>query len=728
MRLKILLAFVLTTSLLAPTAAQRQKQPPKQQEDVVKIDTNLVQIDVVVTDKVGRQVTDLKPEDFDVSEDGKKQQVTHFSYIATGTPSSDTAPNPEVAKKPGEREPVKPARLKREQVRRTVALVIDDLGLSYESFGFARKALAKFVDEQMQPNDMVAILRTSAGVGVLQQFTSDKRQLYAVIERVRWNQVGRGGLNPGGSMNEASEGADNRDSIQFTQEAEESRAGMYSVGTMGTISSIIKGMGEMPGRKSIVLISEAFELKDAQGRNMLLVQALRRITDEANANSVTIYTVDASGLQTHTFTASDTVAGYHSIPNLAPPTSSTNPPPRTLSRVDTMTGRAEQGTSAPFSRLGTLAGMREDQSGETYTVLSYLAQRTGGIFEYNRNDLGTSIQRIMKDQQGYYLIGYRPDESTIAANAGKRMHTLKVRVKRSGLKVRSRSGYFGVNTESQAQRPRTRVEQLKAALTSPFASGDINIQLTSLFGDEPDGGGSYMRSLLHIDAKDLQFTKAPDGTRTADLEMVAVAFVDNGQIVNQINYPQTVYAATDADYQRMLDNGLVYILNVPLKKGGPYQMRVAVRDAASERTGSAMQFVEAPELTNNRLALSGIVLSSAAEAAKTSAIEQDIKSGPAVRQLRQGTMLDYRFLIYNAPGSVQMQMRLLREGKPVFTGKVVPLDISKEAKSKRISTGGRLRLGADLTPGDYVLHVAVKDVTNPKKPRRCLAVDRLRNR
>ncbi len=723
MRLKILLAFVLTTSLLPPIAAQQQKQPPKQQqEDVVKIDTNLVQIDVVVTDKVGRQVTDLKPEDFEVSEDGKKQQVTHFSYIATSTPSSDTAPNPEVAKKSGVREPVKPARLKREQVRRTVALVIDDLGLSYESFGFARKALTKFVDEQMQPNDLVAILRTSAGVGVLQQFTSDKRQLYSVIDRVRWNQVGRGGLNPGGTMNEASEGADNRDSIQFTEEANESRAGMYSVGTMGTISSIIKGMGDMPGRKSIVLISESFELKDAQGRNMQLVNALRRITDEANANSVTIYTVDASGLQTHTFTASDTVAGYHSIAPLAPPTSPANPPPRTLQRVDTMTGRNEQGTSAPFSRLGTLAGMREDQAGETYTVLSYLAQRTGGIFEYNRNDLGSSIQRIMKDQQGYYLIGYRPDESTITANAGKRMHTLKVRVKRSGVKVRSRAGYFGVKTESEAQRPRTRVEQLKAALTSPFASGDINIQLTSLFGDEPNGGGSYMRSLLHIDAKDLQFTKAADGTRTADLEMVAVAFGESGQIVNQINYPQIVYAANDADYQRMLDNGLVYILNVPLKKGGPYQMRVAVRDAASERTGAAMQFVEAPELTNNRLALSGIVLSSAAEAAKTSAIEQDIKSGPAVRQLHQGTMLDYRFLIYNAQvsggtGPMQMQMRLLREGKPVFTGKVVPLDLSKDANPKRISTGGRLRLGSDLTPGDYILHVAVKDVTNPRKPR-----------
>ena len=64
-----------------------------------------------------------------------------------------------------------------------------------------------------------------------------------------------------------------------------------------------------------------------------------------------------------------------------------------------------------------------------------------------------------------------------------------------------------------------------------------------------------------------------------------------------------------------------------------------------------------------------------------------------------------------------MQMRLLREGKAVFTGKVVPLDVSKESNPKRVSTGGRLRLGPELTPGDYVLHVAVKNATDPKKPR-----------
>lgn len=734
MKRQILLVLVLTFSFLAPVTGQ---QPPKQ-GDVVRVTTNLVQLDVVVTDKNGRHVTDLTPEDFEVSEDGKKRQVTNFSYIAAGGPTAarlEAAATPTAPSKKGA-EPVMPAQLKREQVRRTVALVIDDLGLSFDSFGYAREALTKFVDQQMQPNDLVAVLRTAKGVGVLQQFTSDKRQLHSAIDSLRWNSLGRGGISPVRTLNEQSIGADIRDNIQYTEEAEETRAGQYSVGTIGTLNAIVRGLGEMPGRKSIVLISEAFRLFSAQGRNVQLVQALASLTDEANANSVAIYTVDASGLQSYTIEASDRVAGYSYVIDPVVMASSGgggggtggvrgNPAPRTLPRADTLSAQAEQDSGAAFRRLGALSAMREQQSNETHTVLSYLAQRTGGLFERNRNDLSGGIGRIMEDQQGYYLIGYRPDTSPIGADGNrKRLHNLSVKLKRSGLKVRSRASYVGVSDEDRRSRPRTGAEQLTAALISPFGSGDIRVRLTSLFGDEPNSGGTYVRSLLHIDTRDLTFKEESGGARTSELEMVAVAFGDNGQIVDQLSYPQTVRAANDAEYQRMLEDGLVYILNFPLKKGGPYQMRVAVRDATSERNGAAMQFVEVPDLTKNRLALSGIVLSNAADADKATSAEQDIQSGPAVRRLRPGMMLDYRYIIYNALGSgtdanalVQTQTRLLREEKPVFTGKMVSLDVSKQPNPKRISAGGRLRIGPELVPADYVLQVVVTNTTDPKKPR-----------
>src|SRR5690242_9028333 len=152
--------------------ADQSKAGERDNDDVVKISVTLVQVDAVVTDKKGRHITDLKPEDFEISEDGKRQHITNFSYVA-GQPIAST-PATESGKPAKQALPMPPVptRLRPEQVRRTIALVVDDLGLSYESTSFVRDALKKFVADQMQEGDLVAIIRTGAGVGALQQFTT----------------------------------------------------------------------------------------------------------------------------------------------------------------------------------------------------------------------------------------------------------------------------------------------------------------------------------------------------------------------------------------------------------------------------------------------------------------------------------------------------------------------------------------------------------------------------
>ena len=160
------------------------------------------------------------------------------------------------------------------------------------------------------------------------------------------------------------------------------------MGTMGAVGAIVRGMGEMPGRKSIVLISEALRMFSAQGRNNQLVDSLRRLTDEANANSVAIYTIDASGLQTYTFQASDKVAGYSYVIDPQVMAASGGPliatgfgaggglvnaAPRTLTRADSLSAQAEQDSGAAFRRLQALSSQREQQACESHTVLSYLA-------------------------------------------------------------------------------------------------------------------------------------------------------------------------------------------------------------------------------------------------------------------------------------------------------------------------------------------------------------------
>src|SRR6267142_2459450 len=163
-------------------------------EEVVRITTNVVQLDFVVTDKSGNPVTDLKADDIEVLEDGHPQRITNFSYISTEPTNTTTS---ELNRAPADRSslPVLSSPLRRESVRRTIAIVVDDLGLSFQSLVPARSALRNFLEKQMEPGDLVAIIRTGGEVGALQQFTSDKRQLLAAIERLRWNPCSRRGIN-----------------------------------------------------------------------------------------------------------------------------------------------------------------------------------------------------------------------------------------------------------------------------------------------------------------------------------------------------------------------------------------------------------------------------------------------------------------------------------------------------------------------------------------------------
>lgn len=121
------------------------------------------------------------------------------------------------------------------------------------------------------------------------------------------------------------------------------------------------------------------------------------------------------------------------------------------------------------------------------------------------------------------LIGYRPDDSTFHTQNGRPdFHALEVKLKRPGLKVRTRVGFFGYTEKGVRPVRRTRDEQLLAALTSPFSSGDIDVRLTALFANEAEG--SFMLSMLHIDPRGLTFTTQADGWQQAVLDVLAITF------------------------------------------------------------------------------------------------------------------------------------------------------------------------------------------------------------
>lgn len=695
----------------SPTPASAgQSQPQKPDDiDVVKITANLVQVDAVVTDKDGKLVTDLRPEEIEISEDGHKQKITHFSFNAleTAAPNLSGKPAPVDKNAP----PVPPGKLRPEDIRRTIAIVVDDLGLSFASTHFVRRALKKFVDEQMQSGDLVAIIRTSGGMGALQQFTTDKRQLYAAIERVKFYMNGRSGVGAFAPIEPAAAGPRGSEIDAANDELNQFRQDMFAVGTLGAVSYVVRGLRDLPGRKSILLVSDGFRIYDLDDptRNYRALEKLRRLIDEAGRASVVIYTINATGLQVFGLTAAD--------------------------NLNSSDGTA----SRSFEDIEQQLTNRRNEAFETQEGLNYLAHETGGIAIKNTNDLSKGIRRVLEDQKGYYLIGYRPDNSTFDPRTGRRtFHKLSLKVTRPGkFTVRMRNGFYGV-TDAERTPPRTLGQQMMGALISPFGATGVRLQLTSLFANDAKAG-SYMRSVLHVEGRDLTFTDEPNKMHKCVFDVVAITFGDNGNVIDQPLARTYTLQLTDEMYKRTVRDGLVYYVTVPIKKSGAYQLRLSFRDSATERIGSASQFIEVPDLKKNRLALSSLVLrgtnpnaakgsnaadNSAAETADEGLEQGNAEASPAVRHFRLGMQMSYGFYIYNArvdkttnAPKLTSQILIFRDGKVVFTGRVVPLDVKGQADLKRLTAGGALVLGNDLPPGEYALQVVISDTLADEKHR-----------
>ncbi len=664
--------------------AQTQDAPP---ETVIRINVNLVQVDAVVTDSKGKPVTDLTARDFEILQDGKPQVITNFSYINT-RPAAAAAPvaAPPQTKGTVKAPPVPPAKLKPSDIRRTFALVVDDLGLSFDSIAHVRQALKKFVDQEMQPGDLVAIIRTGAGIGALQQFTADKRQLYAAIDRVKFNAVGRVGIGsfaPLGS--EPDLGSD--DANDFRDRSDATRNEIFAVGTLGAIGYVVNGLRELPGRKAVVLFSENMQLFNPNdGMSDRVRENMRHLVDSANRSSVVVYSIDPRGLQYTGITAADNTRGMS----------------------------AEQ--------IAAVSGQRSEQEFRSQDGLVMLASETGGLFLHNTNDIGGAVHTVVEDSEGYYLIGYHPDAATFDAKTGQpRFHRVSVRLKKPGLHVRSRTGFFGTSDREHQAVAHTRDAEIAHALTSPFGSGTIHVRLTPLFTQAPKQG-SYLNTMLYIEPKDLKFTDEPEGKHKAVIDVVAITFGDNGQAVDQTARTYTL-DIPDKAYQDVLKNGLVYKVTHPVKKPGAYQMRVVVRDATSEQVGSANQFIEVPDVSKGRLTLSSLLIQEAPSEAAPQTPEHPEGQVPdpnplgsvAVRVFKPGKAIVYSYQVLNAQfeegkkPDLEVHTRLFRDGTPVYTGKPAPITPMTLPDSRVLLAGGSMKFGDKITPGDYVLQVIVTD-------------------
>jgi VWFA-related protein len=390
--------------------AQSPQTPTPTSPDTprLRISTTLVEVDAVVTDRQGRHVTDLRPEDFALTQDGRPQKISSVRYISLDARG--------------------PASGGDEDVRRTVAIVIDSLNMSFASMAYTRQALLRFVDTQIEPGDRVAVVNVDHDGGRWEEFTGDTRALRKTIEALRYSVMSRAQM-PFGMMHNSYVAFDPREEA-------------FTVGTLGTVNQLVRGMKALPGRKAVVLATDGFPIleRDSSRPDGLytlrprVTQAIKRLVDDANRSFVVLHAVDT----------------------------------RRLAPVDIATAMFDfDGTGGvianqdAFSRLADFAGDGP----------ALVAQSGGGLYLRNSNDLTGLFSRVMNDQRGYYLLAYEPDDQTFTPDKKKRpaFHSVKVKVTRPETRVRARAGFFGVADEDLPVRPAGREDatSVKASETSP---------------------------------------------------------------------------------------------------------------------------------------------------------------------------------------------------------------------------------------------------------------------
>ncbi len=666
-----------------------------QPEPTIRVNVNLIQVDVTVTDKSGGRVTDLKAEDFEVSREGKRQQIKSVIYV------------------PGQRKGMEPTKagaaqdepaagqLKPEEVRRTIAIMIDDLSLSFTSTAVVREALKRFVEENVRSRDLVAVYRASSGLSLMQQFTTNKKQLLASIERLRF-----GRLKAFDALAPLSTAAvDSAQSATLAAMAEEMQLreeqnnrylqDIQTAAMLGAVNLAVRGIRELPGRKSLVLLSDAIQIFDAPasfvnsdlpmlpnmpggvgGQRLRTMTAMRSLVDSANRSGVMIYTVDPRGLVTTSLTAQDSVGG-------------------------------------DARRVTMLSGQRQLDFNFSQDGMGMLAEQTGGVFYRNTNDIAGALRKALDDQEGYYLVAFQPDDETFEkTKKNSKFQRLSVKVKRQGVSLRYRRGFLGT---AEAEGP---VNPLVSAVLSPFHSAEVPIKVTPVYLEAATG--PFLRTLLHIGAAALEFREEAAESRDKDqrpwhravVNEVVLLFDETGKLVEYLEHPQEIRTRGEA-FTQLKRHGMVQELDVRVPGAGAYQVRAAVVDVGSKKTGAAAQFVEVPDVKRKRLALSGLVVSGVGWAER-----KEPKGNPAQRIVRPGGQVEYAVFIYNATAkearpNLLTQLRLFRDGVLIYTGEKAALRPEGLKDLRALSLRGKLRVG-DKT-GDYVLELAVQDLDAPAK-------------
>jgi VWFA-related protein len=676
---------------LASVASVRAQAPPgpTQASVLPPVSVELVRVDVVVTDKGGHPKAGLAREDFAVFEDGEPQKLVQFEAYARRLPGTLPAPSPPAVTVADE--------TRRPLPRRYVVLAADDVHIEPGSLMRAKKALTRFVEEDVGPEDRVALVTTSGALS--QEFTTDRDALRQAISRLsaRAHVVWAGVPYISEYQAELIERGD-RDALAVAVEqilyerginanaeveAKQKARAIFEESvhnarlTLETLENLIRNMAGLSGRKVLFLVSDGFLV--GLSAHSGLGYDIRSITDAGTRAGVVVYSLETRGLTAPIPGGSASTRG----PAIA----------RTFSRVFSMEQQSEEATR---------------------NAMHALAADTGGFLFDNSNDLHAGLKRMLEDTETYYVLAYEP---TNTKRDGAFRH-IEVRVPgQRDVKVRARAGYFAPG-DRRASSSRVPEKEERRTQGRPSGTGGARAPLAAILVHLSadfvsfEGGVTEVVVSGHVDTTTLPFVRQGDRYKAA-VEMTAVVHDETGAVAATLGPQRLSLDMTETQHERLSREGLPYQKTAPLKPGR-YEVRLVVGGAGAGALGVASQWVEIPDLAPGRLTLSSLFLLKAGEVpGGTGDSGAPLVLSQARRRFRWDESLYVQVYAYNpmrdASGRTDLvwQGRILRGGVVVEAGTPEPMEAG-ERDGPPVPHTSKIALDP-FGPGEYELEVTVTD-------------------
>jgi VWFA-related protein len=537
-----------------------QAQTPAQPRQVFRSGTELVLVNVVVRDKTGAVVRNLTRDDFTVTEDDKPQTVTSFDFEQLDSPSqvderpasAEQAPvilspkpapsRPEnAAASAAQGPPPAPAKIDM-RGRRLIVLFFDLSSMQPEELERAVKAAHDYVDKKLSPADLIAVASFSTSLVVAQDFTADRGQLSAVID-------GFGGVNgagfEAGGAGDVEDTADNGNA--FT--ADDTEFNIFSIDRrLDALQTLADELSGIDQKKSVIYFSSGMtQQQDNQ------VQ-LRRTVDRANRANVSIYAADMRGLQAM-------------VPG----------------------GDATQGSRRGTSTFsGASQRNQVNSQAASQDTLTTMAEDTGGRAFFDSNTFGQVFDKVVNDTSAYYVLGY----SSTNANRDGRFRRIRVKLKRSDLKLEYRSGYYAPRDFAHSTKD-DREEQLQDQLISDLSSTDLSAFVSTSYFRLGDNR-YYVPLSVVVPGYQLPITKTTDKNK-ATIDVLGLVRDEQRRPIGRIR--DTVKLSTDVA-DELKKKTVQYETGFEMPPG-KYHVKVVVRENAVGTFGSYETDVVIPDVKKN---------------------------------------------------------------------------------------------------------------------------------